>query len=228
MPDLERELDGLYGLPADEFTAARNELAKRLRSAGQAEEADEVKALRRPTAPAALVNRLARESAKDVGKLLEAGEDLRKAHGAGGSALRTAAEGERRAIDGLLAEARRLDPDASDATLMRVASTLRAAASDPKTRPLLERGRLETDVEPHGFEALEGVTIAPPKDGGPPAKPKPDRRKLDEERARVRELHEQATAAKRAASEAQREAQRAGRELAKAEERLRKLEERSG
>lgn len=226
MPDLERELDELYAHPAEEFTAARNELAKRLRAAGQSEESDEVKALRRPSAPAALVNRLARERAKEVGKLLDAGEALRKAHSAGGTTLRTAAEAERRAIDALVAEARRLDADASDATLMRVASTLRAAASDAKARPLLERGRLEADVEPHGFEALAGVTIAPPSHGKAPAKPKADRRKLEEERARVRELREQAAAAKRAASEAQREAERAERELVKAQERLRKLEER--
>jgi hypothetical protein len=201
---------------------------KRLRAAGQADEADGVKSLRRPTAPAALVNRLARESAKGVSALLDAGEQLRKAHGTGGSALRSAAEAERRAIDELVADARRLDPDATDATLMRVASTLRAAASDPDTRPLLERGRLETDVEPHGFEALEGVTIAPPPKGEAPPKPKPrsDRRKLDEEKARVRELREHAAAARRAASEAAREADRAERELAKAQERLRKLEDR--
>jgi hypothetical protein len=226
VPDLERELDELYAHPVEEFTAARNELAKRLRAAGQADEADAVQALRRPTAPAALVNRLARQRAKEVGKLLEAGEALRKAHGSGGDARRSAAEAERGAIDALVAEARRLDDNASDATLMRVASTLRAAASDPKARPLLEHGRLETDVEPHGFEALAGVTIAPPPKGKAPAKPKTDRRKLDEERARVRELREQAAAATRAATEAQREADRAERELAKAQERLRKLEER--
>jgi hypothetical protein len=225
VPDVERELDGLYALPADEFTDARNELAKRLRAAGQRDEADEIKALRRPTAPAALVNRLARESTKDVKRLLKAGDDLRKAHGKGGAALRTAAEAERDAVDALLADARELEPDASDATLMRVASTLRAAAADAKSRPLLERGRLETDVEPQGFEALAGMSIAPPPKGKAPAKPKPDRRKLDAEKAHVRELREQAAAARRAASEAAREADRVERELAKAEERLRKLEE---
>ena len=225
MPDVERELDGLYALPADEFTDARNELAKRLRAAGQRDEADEIKALRRPTAPAALVNRLARESTKDVKRLLKAGDDLRKAHGKGGAALRTAAEAERDAVDSLLADAREIEPDASDATLMRVASTLRAAAADAKSRPLLERGRLETDVEPQGFEALAGMSIAPPPKGKAPAKPKPDRRKLDAEKAHVRELREQAAGARRAASEAAREADRVERELTKAEERLRKLEE---
>jgi len=225
VPDLERELDGLYARPAEEFTEARNELAKRLRAAGQGEEADEVKALRRPTAPAALVNRLTRESAKLVRELLAAGDALRTAHGKGGDALRKAVDAERQAVEQLVAEARRLDPEASDATLTRIGSTLRAAAGDPKTRPLLERGRLENDVEPHGFEALAGVTIAPPAEGKAPSKPKTDRRKLEEERAHVRELRDQAAAARRAASEAQREAERAERELAKAQQRLEKLEE---
>jgi hypothetical protein len=90
---------------------------------------------------------------------------------------------------------------------------------------LLERGRLETDVEPQGFEALAGMSIAPPPKGKAPSKPKPDRRKLDAEKGRVRDLREQAAAARHAASEAAREADRAERELAKAEERLRKLEE---
>jgi hypothetical protein len=44
---LERELDALYQLPLDQFTSARDELAKRLRADGQAERAEQVKALRK-------------------------------------------------------------------------------------------------------------------------------------------------------------------------------------
>ena len=39
VPDLERELDGLYALPLDEFTKARNDLASRLKRAHQGEAA---------------------------------------------------------------------------------------------------------------------------------------------------------------------------------------------
>lgn len=246
MPDFERELDELYGLPGEEFTAARNELAKRLRAAGQAEGSDEVKALRKPSAPAALVNRLARERSKEVKALLAAGEALRKAHGRGGTALRDAAEKERRAIDSLVAEARLVEPDASDATLTRVASTLRAAAVDPESRPLLERGRLAAEVEAAGFGALAGLSIAAPAEKRPGAKgaakkgaPKRDHRKLDEARAKVKKLRAEALAARRAAGEAsraaaeaqvasdsaEREAERAERDLEQAEERLRRLAE---
>ena len=46
--DLERELDRLYQLPPGEFTAARDELAKRLRDEGEREQSEEVKQLRKP------------------------------------------------------------------------------------------------------------------------------------------------------------------------------------
>ena len=248
MPDFERELDELYALPTHEFTAARNELAMRLRAAGLTEESAAVKALRRPPAPAALVNRLSRERPRELRALLTAGDALRKAHGQGGDALRKAAETERRAVDSLVAQARLVDPAASEATLARVGSTLRAAAADPEFRPLLERGRLVTEVEPHGFEALAGLTIARPPVAGPsrstkgasqPSAPKVSRRRLDEARARVKELRAQARTARRAVADAQRaaakaqleaddagrEADRAEHELRQAEERLRRLED---
>lgn len=47
---MERELDSLYQVPLGEFTAARDELAKRLRDEGEREQAEEVKKLRKPTA----------------------------------------------------------------------------------------------------------------------------------------------------------------------------------
>ncbi len=45
----EEELDGLFHGPLEEFTPARNELAKSLRAEGEAEAADWVKGLRKPT-----------------------------------------------------------------------------------------------------------------------------------------------------------------------------------
>ena len=58
--DLDAALDRLYGLPAEDFTAARDALAKELRGAKRRDEADAVKQRRRPTAPAAAINQLAR------------------------------------------------------------------------------------------------------------------------------------------------------------------------
>src|SRR5689334_19630400 len=74
--DYDGELDRLYGLLLDEFTAARNELAKRLRAEGETERAETVKGLRKPSAAVWLVNQLARERQLDVQRLLKAGESL--------------------------------------------------------------------------------------------------------------------------------------------------------
>src|SRR5947209_5998044 len=51
----------LYALPPEDFTRSRNEAAADLRKTGRRTEADEVKAMRKPTAAAAAANRLVRE-----------------------------------------------------------------------------------------------------------------------------------------------------------------------
>src|ERR1700737_5621001 len=64
--------DRLYGLPLAEFTRARNEAAAELRKAGRRDAADEIKALRKPTASAAAANRLVRGHRTDVEGFLAA------------------------------------------------------------------------------------------------------------------------------------------------------------
>ena len=99
--------DELYGLPLAEFTKARDELARRLRKEGKGDEADAVKALRKPTAAAWALNQLSRQRPKDIKALLATGKRLRKAHEAligGGdrSALQKASAEERELIDSLV------------------------------------------------------------------------------------------------------------------------------
>src|SRR4051794_27805169 len=96
----EEELNGLFHGPLEEFTAARNELAKSLRSDGAARAADWVKGLQKPTRAAWLINQLAARKAEEVARLLEVGGELRAAQEEmlAGSAdrekLRAAASGE--------------------------------------------------------------------------------------------------------------------------------------
>src|SRR4051812_33429406 len=78
VPELESELDALYGLPAQEFTRARNDLAARLKRAHQEADAASVRALKKPVAAAAAVNRLAREHPELVAGLLEAAVELQR------------------------------------------------------------------------------------------------------------------------------------------------------
>jgi hypothetical protein len=61
--------DELYGLPLADFTRARNEHARRLRQEGLRDEAETVKALRKPTAAAWTLNQLARQHPKEVKRI---------------------------------------------------------------------------------------------------------------------------------------------------------------
>ncbi|MEL7158373.1 MAG: hypothetical protein AAFN30_17480 [Actinomycetota bacterium] len=70
----------LYGLPAEEFIAARNDLVRRLRAEGERELAAAVALLRRPTVLAAELNRVLRLSPSLVTDLLLCAEALRLDH----------------------------------------------------------------------------------------------------------------------------------------------------
>src|SRR5207248_2900099 len=112
--DAEREIDDLYGLPLEDFTAARNALAARLKRDGEGEAAASVKALRKPSVPAAVLNQLARREPELVAALLDAGKQLRAAQqralagGRGADELRRATAAEREAVRELAGAARRL------------------------------------------------------------------------------------------------------------------------
>jgi hypothetical protein len=152
--------DELFGLPPEEFVAARDELARRLRREGDAEAAKRVKALRRPPLSAWAVNQLARGRGPGLEELLAAGERLRAAHqaalaGEGAAELRAAAKAEREAVARLVKAAMALLGEAghatTDATRDRVAATLHAAAASPEAADLVRNGRLVADLDPSGF-----------------------------------------------------------------------------
>jgi hypothetical protein len=218
VPDLEQELDRLYGVAPDQFVKERDALAARLRQAHQTEAAATIAKLRKPLAVAAAANRLAREEPDAVAALLAAAERLRKAQeqalaGSGGVAeVAEAAAEERRRVGELVTAARkRLDPPVPTAALERLGQTLRAAATgDAGTRALLEHGRLTGEVEAAGFEAFEGVKLAPRKRGRP-ARTQAEtaaaaREQLKELRAEARKLAAVARAADRSAATAERKA----------------------
>jgi hypothetical protein len=219
VPDLETELDALYALPVDEFTAARNDLARRLKQAGQADASSDVKQLRKPTVPVWAVNQLARSNADEVREFLQRSDELREAQrealGAGEPAnLRNATGAQRDALQALTQRAHDLleaqGTSASAAALERVAATLRAAALDPANRALLERGRLSEELDPSGFDAFAGMPLPKTRgkrDDSTPDKPTPA--ELRARRERVRELRAQAKEADKAARAAGQEAERA-------------------
>jgi DNA repair exonuclease SbcCD ATPase subunit len=223
VPDLERELDDLFGLPAGEFTAARNDLAKRLKAAGESEQAENVRSLAKPTVPAWAVNQLARTEKSKVRRLLEAGEKMRAAHeralsDRAGEDFRKATETERALVQELTDDARALLEDAgnpaSDQVVKRISETLRAASTDEEARELLEVGRLTKELEPAGFGALAGVPFsAQPRARSSAAPAREERARLQRE---LRELRKRAQEAQRDAVRATNDARHAQEAAAKA------------
>jgi hypothetical protein len=226
--NLDHEIDRLFGLPPEDFIAARNELARRLKSEGDADAAQKVKQFGKPTVAAWTINQLARQEKRALKVLLAAATGLREAQqralqsrGDGGDALRQAQEEERRALGALTQHAQQILESAgrpvSRSVLDRISSTLRAAALSEEGRPVLEAGRLSGDVEPSGFDALAGIGVAdrPPRRSTAPARDElAERRREKREREqrrrevkeRVRKLEAKATAAEREAERADRAA----------------------
>jgi len=214
--DFESELDRLYQLPLSEFASARDALAKRLRAEGEREQADEIKALRKPTAAVWLVNQLVRERPLDVQRLLKAGESLTK------SQAPEVRRDEERALEQLAKGAGEIAERAGigSSALGKATETLRAASLTAGGRELLKRGRLTEELEPPGFEALMGLEAlgrqrAPAKTKRSPSDDQTEKRQaLKHARERVRQLRaeerELAAAARIAAREADRAEAEAG------------------
>ncbi len=78
------EIDGavveLYGLPPEQFVAARNRLAKAVRDRGDESAAAAIVALRKPTVAAWLANQLVRADPDGIHALTELGEQLRQTY----------------------------------------------------------------------------------------------------------------------------------------------------
>jgi hypothetical protein len=215
VPDLDAEIDRLFGLPPAEFTAARNDLALRLKRAGRREAAADVQSLRKPTVPVWTVNQLSRQNSGEVKALIEAAEELRasqeRALGGGEtSELRAATSAERSALHTLTGRAQKLlGVEGHAATIERVASTLRMAARDPKARERLENGRLTEELQASGFGALEGMSL-PRGRRSRPSKGKAAGPRVDPRRQeRLRRLKDRSAALKKQAAEAAREAKAA-------------------
>jgi hypothetical protein len=169
----EKDLEGLFQGPLEEFTSSRNELAKSLRSSGEAEAADWVKGLQKPTRAAWLANQLAVRKPKDVGLLLDAGRDLRAAQeemlagAADRDKLRAAGTSEQKAIDSLLgtAEAIGREHGVGAQILTRVEDTLRAASADPEVAEALEKGRLQREQRAAGIGLIGTAPAKAPARG---------------------------------------------------------------
>jgi hypothetical protein len=200
----------LYTLPLDQFTAARDELAQRLRSEGDAEGAKRVGKLRKPSVAAWALNRAARNNPELVSRLLDSHQRLRQA--ASRQEVEEASETRRQAV-AILTDAAMTELDrGSLQTRDRINRTLLAVATDAQGETDLATGTLLRELEPSG--GGWGEMELPPVPEPDPA----EQAVLVAERARERarkleaeaeDTESQVEAAKEALAEARRRAKRA-------------------
>ena len=218
---LDAEMEKLYQLPLEDFTAARNALAK-----GAGKRAAEVRGLAKPPVTAWAVNQLYWKRRKVYDALMEAAQDARKAHaailaGKAADVRSTGREHDERvseALDATLELLREAGHPATDASRQAIITTLRALPADEPA------GMLTRALQPGGFEALAGLSIRGAKAPiafKPPPKPapKPEKHERDgkpRDAKAIARAREAVAAATKALKEAQHTAQREEFERARA------------
>ncbi len=149
-------LDELYREFPDRFVAGRNALAKELRAKSRRDEAERVKALRRPSAAAWLINRVSFDSPELLHEFAEASRAVAEAQNRAlegdeeaADEWRAAAARERDATAAVADAAERVargdEGPVSPRSVELVVETLRAAGGDPELRDRVVRGRVERE-----------------------------------------------------------------------------------
>jgi flagellin-like hook-associated protein FlgL len=211
----------LVALPLAEFTASRNERAKRARQDGDSALGAAIAALPKPTVSAWLVDLLVRERADLVRQLLELGTTLREAEGDFDPVNLRALTGQRRRLVTAvvkevrsLAEAVGQHPGAP--ALEEVERTLMAALSSADAADAVATGRLVRPLESVGLEPVD-VDGAVAGDGRRSAiDDEPDAVTPADALARQR-ARRAADAAERRATDAEHQAERSAAAAAEAE-----------
>lgn len=148
--------DDLYGLPLDQFTQARNTRAKE----ADGPTAARIRALRKPSSTAWVVNQLVRRHRNEVESLLELGQSLRDAQEELDRETLTTLGRQRRKVVAALARratdvATALGQSVAPATVTEVEQTLQAAMTDPLAGDALRTGRLLRGLAVTGFEPVD-------------------------------------------------------------------------
>lgn len=215
----------LYEADPDEFTQRRTELAAEARQHGEAAAAKQIAALRKPTRPAWVVNRLVRAHPEAADRLAELAAELRE--GGNGSRIRELTEARGRLIDELARQAFAAAGTPSPPSALRedVIGTLSAALADPDVAAEVQAGTLTKAAHWAGF-GLVPLSDAParPKPKAPPPDDLEPRRRIKEKIEISERAVAQATADLDSATTAERELEDTVRslenELEQARERL--------
>ncbi|MEV0680708.1 hypothetical protein AB0I60_29755 [Actinosynnema sp. NPDC050436] len=204
---IDRIADELYALSPARFVAARDAHARAALEHGDKALAKEVAALRKPTASAWALNRLARSGAAELAEAVALGDQLRAAQEElRGGALREL--GARRKVV-LTALVRRTEELARDAgaplgpdAVQQVRSTLTAALADAVLAARIRAGRLVKPVDQSGFGPLAEAGT-PVRDDLAPRREQRRERKLAEARDDIEHARSEVGSADAAVDEAE-------------------------
>ncbi|WP_329005472.1 hypothetical protein OHA18_19065 [Kribbella sp. NBC_00709] len=158
--DFEEAADALYAVPAADFIATRNELAKRLKADGDAAGSTRLKTLRKPTVAAWITNLVARKAPDELDDLLALGDEFREATAdLDGDRLRELTPKRHQLLDTLAKEAARLaaeDGQKISADVgQKLRETLDAALVDPAAGDAVREGRLSSALRHVGFGVVD-------------------------------------------------------------------------
>ena len=147
----------LYALPPEEFTTARDAAAKQAKAAGDPAAGKELKALRRPSVAAWLVNRLAAEQGALLEQLLALGPALAEAQAAGhADDLRALGRQRRQLVEAVAGTAvSAAGRPVAGPVRDEVVSTLEAALADPSSAEAVRSGRLVRALSYAGFGEVD-------------------------------------------------------------------------
>ncbi len=159
--------DELYGLPPEQFTAARDEKAREARDGGDRKLAAALSRLRKPTVSAWVLNLLVRDQPEVGEQLVSLGQELRRAQAQlSGDALRELAAQRQRLVTALVRSARKLAAAAGHrvtaGTALELEQTLHAALADPAVAAEVSSGRLVKPTTRTGFSSEAPTAPSPP------------------------------------------------------------------
>lgn len=156
-------IDELYAAPLDEFVARRNQLVRSAKTTGDVDAADDLKALKKPSVSAWVVNQLAHRHGTAMQALVDAGSQMEEIQRTALSGEQVDFEAPKRAESDAIAELRlaaeEVMPAITATTLERVTNSLLAGARWSGGRDALLDGHLSTDLDPRGFDAYAGFEV---------------------------------------------------------------------
>jgi hypothetical protein len=167
--ELETAISAVYRGPLEEFVSRRDTLAKELRAAKRREDADRVKALRKPSRMAWTLDNIVHEDSASIDQLASAIE----AAATSGADVRTTIDTIRGAIRTVVAAGAHVAIRANQPIEVNaLVAAVHAVIGDANAFSELRAGRLVDVPDGGGLDILAAIaTIAPSRAAAPPASP---------------------------------------------------------